>query len=139
MDDQSVESLSALCSVEHFGLGRYGDPIDPDGWRKALKSFQRVLKPGGKLYLSVPVGKENRVCFNAHRIFHPSTIIETLDQMQIKEMSYISGLSETTFCIVEKLDAKTNKMYVDYDNEKLNNIKSNKLDPFTGLFELVKR
>lgn len=24
-EDNSIESLSALCSLEHFGLGRYGD------------------------------------------------------------------------------------------------------------------
>ncbi|HHY1437048.1 TPA: DUF268 domain-containing protein [Campylobacter jejuni] len=74
--DNSVDSLSALCSVEHFGLRRYGDPIEPDAWEKALRSFQRVLKIGGKLYFSVPIGNENRVCFNAHRVFKPETIIE---------------------------------------------------------------
>ena len=89
--DNSIESLSALCSIEHFGLGRYGDSIDPMGWEKALKSFQRKLKPKGKLYISVPIGKKDKVCFNAHRVYRPQTIIDTLDSMDIVEMGYIQG------------------------------------------------
>ncbi|WP_251824969.1 DUF268 domain-containing protein [Campylobacter jejuni] len=94
--DNSVDSLSALCSVEHFGLGRYGDPIEPDAWEKALRSFQRVLKTGGKLYFSVPIGNENRVCFNAHRVFKPETIIEIFESdgrncMKLLELSYINN------------------------------------------------
>lgn len=45
--DESVESISALCSLEHFGLGRYGDPIDPGACFKAMKSIQRVVKKVG--------------------------------------------------------------------------------------------
>jgi len=71
--DNSVKSLSCLHALEHFGLGRYGDPIDPDAWHKALRAMARVLAPGGRLYLSVPVGRE-RVIFNAHRVFSPATM-----------------------------------------------------------------
>lgn len=69
----SIESLSCLHAVEHFGLGRYGDPIDPDAPSKAIGAMARVLAPGGRLYLSAPIGAE-RVEFNAHRIFNPLTI-----------------------------------------------------------------
>lgn len=86
--DGSIESISSLHAIEHFGLGRYGDHIDPNAWEKALKSIQRKIK-GGTFYLSVPVGYENVVCFNAHRIFRPSTIISTLDDMKLYSFSYI--------------------------------------------------
>lgn len=76
IEDNSVVSLSCLHAVEHFGLGRYGDPVDPEAPFKALRSMARVLSPGGRLYLSTPIGRE-RVEFNAHRVFDPSTIIET--------------------------------------------------------------
>jgi SAM-dependent methyltransferase len=75
--DTSVESLSSLHAVEHIGLGRYGDAIDADGWRRALGEMRRVLAPGGRLYLSVPVGRE-RVEFNSHRVFDPATIVAAL-------------------------------------------------------------
>jgi len=71
----SLISLSCLHALEHFGLGRYGDPIDPDAWQKALAQMSRTLAAGGVLYLSVPVGRE-RVEFNAQRVFLPSTIVD---------------------------------------------------------------
>lgn len=68
-ESDSIESISSLCVIEHIGLGRYGDPIDPWGTERALSELQRVLKPGGHLLFSVPVDSENRVYFNAHRAF----------------------------------------------------------------------
>lgn len=61
--DASVHSLSCLHVVEHVGLGRYGDPLDPLGTEKACRELQRVLAVGGFLYLSAPVG-QSRVQFN---------------------------------------------------------------------------
>lgn len=77
IDDDSIESLSSLHAIEHFGLGRYGDPIDPAACFNAMRSLARVLKPSGHLYFSVPVGRE-RVEFNAHRVFAPETIINLM-------------------------------------------------------------
>lgn len=64
------DSLSCLHALEHFGLGRYGDPIDPSGYAAGLSNMAKALLPGGVYYLSVPVGQA-RVEFNAHRIFDP--------------------------------------------------------------------
>lgn len=86
--DNSIDSLSALCSLEHFGLGRYGDPIDPEACYKAFKEIQRVVSPGGYIYLSLPVGKE-RVCFNAHRVFNPATVVQQFDACELEEHSVI--------------------------------------------------
>ena len=124
--------MSALCSVEHFGLGRYSDPIDPMAWEKALKAFQRVLKPGGKLYFSVPVGQKNKVCFNAHRVYIPQIIIDTLDQCEILEMSFIQNF-DTKMCMWRenghlKIDEKMLQAIPDYSNSGL-----------TGLFEFRKK
>lgn len=88
--DDSIETLSSLCALEHFGLGRYGDPIDYNGWKKSLHAMKRKLKAGGTLYLSVPVGNEERVQFNAHRIFKPMTIIKELaPELTLHEFSYV--------------------------------------------------
>lgn len=88
--DESIETLSSLCALEHFGLGRYGDPIDYNGWKKALHAIKRKLKVGGTFYLSVPVGNVERVQFNAHRIFKPITIVnELVPELSLHEFSYI--------------------------------------------------
>ena len=81
-ENESLDSISSLHAVEHFGLGRYGDRIDVRGWQKVLASFQRVLKGGGRLYVSVPIGRE-RVCFNAHRVFAPTRLIEALGELRL--------------------------------------------------------
>ena len=70
-----ADSLSCLHTIEHFGLGRYGDAIDPEGYLKGLHQLKRLVKPGGMFYLSTPVGRQ-RIQFNAHRIFAPATLLE---------------------------------------------------------------
>ncbi|MFO1422291.1 MAG: DUF268 domain-containing protein [Candidatus Competibacteraceae bacterium] len=70
------DSLSCLHALEHFGLGRYGDSIDPRGWERGFANMAALLKPGGTFYLSTPIGCE-RVEFNAHRVFNPQTLIES--------------------------------------------------------------
>lgn len=63
------DSISCLHAIEHFGLGRYGDPVNPEGHRSALRNIKAMLKPGkGRLYLSFPMGAQ-RIEFNAHRVF----------------------------------------------------------------------
>ena len=82
LGDETVDSISALCSLEHFGLGRYGDKIDPDACFKAMNAIQRVLKKGGHAYIAVPIGAEH-LEFNAHRIFFAQTIVDEFDQMEL--------------------------------------------------------
>ena len=84
----SLPSFSSLHAVEHFGLGRYGDPIDPMGHKKAIMEIQRVVKPGSDIYFSVPVGVE-RLEFNAHRIFNPETVIKLFAQCDLMELSIV--------------------------------------------------
>lgn len=87
--DESINSMSALCSLEHFGLGRYGDPIDPEACFKCFENIQRKLERGGRLYISVPIGRE-RVEFNAHRVFYASTIVECFSTLCLEEFSCAS-------------------------------------------------
>ena len=88
IQDDSVESLSSLHAVEHFGLGRYGDPIEPEACFRAMRALARVLQPGGKLYFSVPIGIE-RVEFNAHRVFGSDTILRTMDDLRLVSFAAI--------------------------------------------------
>ena len=84
--DRSLPSVSCLHVAEHIGLGRYGDPLDPAGTRKAIAELQRVTAPGGQLLFSLPVGRP-RVCFNAHRVLDPREIPALFDELELAEFA----------------------------------------------------
>jgi len=86
------DSLSCLHALEHFGLGRYGDPIDPQGHESGIRNMARMLRPGGILYLSVPVGI-SRVEFNGQRVFDPQLIIDIAhsNQLELNEIVLFSA------------------------------------------------
>lgn len=83
-----ITSLSCMHVLEHIGLGRYGDPIDPEGSRKAADELARVVAPNGRLYLTVPVGRA-RVCFNAHRVFAPQEIPAMFPGLRLVDFSWV--------------------------------------------------
>ena len=116
--DNSVKSLSCLHVIEHIGLGRYGDPIDPQGHIKAAQEMMRILEPGGSLFLGTPIGRE-RVCFDAHRVFYVESIISMFNELKIIEFSMINDKA----------------MQINYN---ANYIESNKCQFGCGLFEFVK-
>lgn len=84
----SVQSLSCLHVLEHIGLGRYGDLLDPLGTRKGIRELVRVLAKEGELYVSLPVGKP-RLCFNAHRIHSPEQVLQYFGELQGVEISWV--------------------------------------------------
>jgi hypothetical protein len=83
------DSLSCLHALEHFGLGRYGDPVRYDGYLSALNNLYLMLKRGGKLYFSVPIGRQ-RIEFNAHRVFSVRYLLELFrDKYRIDMFSVV--------------------------------------------------
>jgi len=86
--DGTIESLSCMHVAEHIGLGRYGDPLDPDGDLKAISELKRVLAPGGYLLFVVPIGKP-RIMFNAHRIYSYNQIMEYFSGLELVEFALI--------------------------------------------------
>jgi hypothetical protein len=84
----SIASVSCMHTVEHVGLGRYGDPIDPEGDVQAALELQRVVQKGGSLLFVVPIG-EPKIQFNAHRIYSYQMIIDMFPHMELKEFSLI--------------------------------------------------
>lgn len=84
--DESIESISALCSLEHFGLGRYGDKIDPEACFKCFANIAHKLKKGGYAYIAVPIGREH-LEFNAHRVFFATTVRDSFAPLELVEYS----------------------------------------------------
>lgn len=89
-ENDSLKSMSCLHVAEHIGLGRYGDPLDPLGTKKAATELSRCLAKRGNLYFSLPVGVP-RLCFNAHRIHSPQQILEYFSDLKLVEFSGSDG------------------------------------------------
>lgn len=92
--DNSIESLSCMHTIEHVGLGRYGDPIDYDGDLKAIAELKRVVKPGGSLLIVTPIGKPC-IQFNGQRIFSYAQMLEYFNGFELKEFSLIPDSDAT--------------------------------------------
>ncbi len=108
--DQSIKSLSSLHVAEHIGLGRYGDPIDPDGTRKAIAELSRVLALDGKLFFALPIGKP-KICFNAHRIFDPEDIVRWFENEGLSLFSFAAVGDDKKFVSVADPTAYKNSDY----------------------------
>lgn len=87
-ESESIESLSCMHTIEHIGLGRYGDSINPEGDKIAISEIQRVVKKNGDILFVVPIGKP-RVVFNAHRVYKYSDIIAFFSECRLNSFSVI--------------------------------------------------
>jgi hypothetical protein len=93
MEKDSIESnicdsLSCLHAIEHFGLGRYGDPINPQGHLIGFDNLLKMLKLGGMLYISFPIGPADQTHFNAHRVFKPDSIFGWQKEATLELMNF---------------------------------------------------
>ena len=88
LESGSVPSLSCMHVLEHVGLGRYGDPLDPVGDVKGARELTRVLAAGGRLYFVAPVGRP-RVCFNGHRIYDFASVRSLFPSLTLDEWALV--------------------------------------------------
>ncbi len=88
----SVDCLTSLCALEHFGLGSYGDPYDPDADVKAIAEMLRVLKPGGHLILTTLCTgrKDSFVRFNAGRVYSLGRLREMFAAFELLDEAFYS-------------------------------------------------
>lgn len=92
--DGCTDSLSCLHTLEHFGLGRYGDPVDADGYRKGWDNLCRMVKPGGKLYFSTPIGRQ-RIEFDGHRVFSVPFLLSMMEgKFRVDSFAYVNDTGD---------------------------------------------
>jgi SAM-dependent methyltransferase len=87
-ENNYLQSLSCMHTIEHVGLGRYGDPLDAEGDIKAINELQRVAKQGGTILFVTPVGQP-RIEFNAHRVYSFEQIVSYFSNCKLQEFSLI--------------------------------------------------
>ena len=106
-----TDSLSCLHTLEHFGLGRYGDKIKFDGYLDGFKNLYNLLKQGGKFYFSVPIGPQ-RIEFNAHRVFSVKYLLEIISpKYMIDSFSYVDDKGN----LFENVELTENDISKDFD------------------------
>lgn len=118
-----TDSISCLHAIEHFGLGRYSDPIDAWGHLKGLECIYATLQKGGKFYFSTPIGPQ-RIEFNGHRVFGINYLLNIFNgKYSIDNFSFVD----------DKGDLYEN---VNLDKESINN--NFGCNWGCGIFELTK-
>jgi len=119
-----TDSLSCLHTLEHFGLGRYGDKIDSNGYLTGFENLSQILKEGGKFYFSVPIGPQ-RIEFNAHRVFSLSYLSELVStKFNTDSFSYVNDSGD---------------LYKEVTLDNKNILKNLGCNYGCGIFELTKK
>jgi len=65
---RKFDLILSISSIEHDGLGRYGDPINPNGDLEFMQRAKHLLKKDGAMILAMPVGRDC-LYWNAHRVY----------------------------------------------------------------------
>lgn len=117
---QKYDSVSCLHALEHFGLGRYGDKIAPDAHIQALDNIEKLIKPQGVFYLSVPVSNQNKTYYNSHKVFDPAYIPSLTSNLTLEEFTYIDNKSNI------------------FINSKISELKKQEFNYFCGIFVFKK-
>jgi hypothetical protein len=109
--DGYCDSLSCLHALEHFGLGRYGDELDPIGYRRGLAHLAMLLSPNGTLYLATPLGHEH-IKFNANWVFAPETIFDLAEKngLRLTRFFVFSPVTALRQIDLDKLHAELNSL-----------------------------
>jgi len=107
-----VDSVSCLHAIEHFGLGRYGDPIDPLGYQKRFLNLSKMVDKFGTLYISFPISDTNQVHFNAHRVFSPLDIFSWpgFNLFELKQFDYVDDEGK----LHRNIDINTSELNLKY-------------------------
>lgn len=105
--DSFFDVITAVSTVEHVGLGRYGDPFDAEGDRNAVKEIRRIITSDGILLITVPFGK--RSITSLHRVYDENTLSSLIEGFKIHSTQYFLN---------------TNQMWVSTTEEQVKEIDS---------------
>lgn len=111
--EETFDLVVSYSSVEHSGLGRYGDALHPWGDLVTMAKAWCLTKPGGLAVITVPTAKMDSIVYNAHRCYGPILLSHLFSNWKIRFASEsfnhmipkcTHGWVHTNF-IVEKLPA----------------------------------
>ncbi|MEH1781097.1 MAG: DUF268 domain-containing protein [Nostoc sp.] len=95
----SFDCVIALSTLEHIGLGWYGDETGESYDIKAVQQISLLLKPEGSFILTVPYGK--KALTPVHRIYNQESLQKLIQDFKIVQISYGVRKDEFTWTITE--------------------------------------
>lgn len=108
LDPSSLDLVINCSSVEHVGLGRYGDSVDPDGDLKAMKVLHKFLKPGGTMLLTAPIGQDATISWR-HRVYGPERLKRLLEGFLVEAKEYWVKDENNRWVLAEESEALKRK------------------------------
>jgi len=103
--NENYDFAISISSVEHSGLGRYGDEIDPNGDLESMEFLKNNLKEGGLCFLAVPIGKD-QIIWNAHRIYGRNRLPKLIEGFEVVDTF---GLIDSDYDVDEALKRRNGK------------------------------
>jgi hypothetical protein len=98
------DNAASYSSIEHSGLGRYGDPLSPCGDVEALQQLHCMLKSGGILFLGLQCSRDNSsyIVFNAHRVYDTYRLNLLFNGWKVLEQFWATNQIEKIFVLRKK-------------------------------------
>ncbi|MBI3636868.1 MAG: DUF268 domain-containing protein [Candidatus Rokubacteria bacterium] len=103
--DGRFDTVVALSTVEHVGLGFYGEPVDRDGDRRAVLEIRRVTARGGRFLLTVPFGRA--VTMPGHRVYDRDRLTRLIEGWDVEELVCVRREGPTSWLPAAPGDAET--------------------------------
>ncbi len=106
LEANSFDLVLSLCSLEHFGLGGYGDEFDMEADKRAFSDMIRVLRPGGHLiFTTTMTSSQPTIYFNMYRNYSYEMIAEFCRNLKLVEERFFSS-DKLSFVSLSDLNTK---------------------------------
>lgn len=83
IENHNIDLIVSFSSIEHFGLGRYGDELNENGDIEFMKRVYHLLPQKGSCIIGVPVAQEYKLDFPWHRIYDPERLGKLIENYKI--------------------------------------------------------
>lgn len=98
--DNFFDLVISLSTLEHVGLGAYGDPVENNGDIKAVREIYRILRKDGKFLLTIPFGKPKNASW--YRVYNRKSLKNLLGKFKIKSFKvYFNDKGKWMPCSIE--------------------------------------
>jgi SAM-dependent methyltransferase len=99
LDKSSFDCVIALSTIEHIGLGWYGDEVGEGLDRQAVNQIHALLKPKGIMILTVPYG--NASLTPVHRIYDRKSLQNLIEGFNVVSSAYGIRIDNFTYTVTD--------------------------------------